>query len=94
MVSNLGKEDYEALKAKGVELGYEDIIRINSLALKAEMNQHAWKESNLRRCAFLPGVGVFQEPTIGHDLWFEYIQKQHDDNTILFLIRAWSLSVD
>lgn len=77
MVSNLFLRDYKRLKAEGVELSVEDIIRLNALAVKVRRSNDCFADVHLRRAVFLDGLTLMQ-PTIGHELWLERVGQYLD----------------
>lgn len=93
MISEMAMEDAEALARKGVVLTPREIVRLNALGVKAERHPDASSFHSLPRCAFL-GDLVFTEPTIGHQLWLDNATRVYaeDDDTTMFLLRAYALS--
>ena len=47
---------------------FQDIIRLNALALEVERMRASFAENELPRVSFL-GDAVFHEPTIGSEMW-------------------------
>lgn len=73
MVSQLAKEDIEALIDEGCKVGVSDIIRLNALALKIEKRPD-FRLATLPRAALCGGV-LFQQPTIGQDIFLDQLKQ-------------------
>lgn len=52
----------------GLRPTFQDIIRLNALALEVERMRASFAENELPRVSFL-GDAVFHEPTIGSEMW-------------------------
>lgn len=100
MVSQMAKEDFYALKNKGVEVAYEDIIKLNALGTRAESSEDSYSFFAIPRCVFLKVEGeedvVLREPTIAHEIWFDSVQRSFDleDGMTLLGLRLYMLSRD
>lgn len=79
MVSEMAKEDIHALEKKGVKLSFDEIIRLNSLGVKAEKSANSYSFFCLPRCVFLRVEDgndvVLREPTIGHEIWYDSVVR-------------------
>ena len=96
----MAKEDFYALRNKGVEVAYEDIIKLNALGTRAESSEDSYSFFAIPRCVFLKVEGeedvVLREPTIAHEIWFDSVQRSFDleDGMTLLGLRLYMLSRD
>lgn len=97
MISETAIETLEEMKAAGLQPSYADIIRLNVLGLRLEA---ARKKYVVDSTYFLPRVAAvseklsFRQPTIGHEIWLEKIERfidKGDFNTLL-AVKAYALS--
>jgi len=93
MVSDLFLKDYKAMVSQGVEFTPADIIRLNALAIKVKLAKKPFPAVHAPRALAFPGF-TLQEPTIGHELWLEWIGEYLDlnDNRLFRLAHAYALS--
>lgn len=97
MTSELAKADIEGMIEEGLKPTIEDIIRLNALALKLEGAR--------KRCAadsteYLPRVAAisetvsFRQPTIGHEIWMDKVERfiEKGDFQSLLAVKAFALS--
>ncbi|MBR4523692.1 MAG: hypothetical protein IKO64_05610 [Kiritimatiellae bacterium] len=93
MVSDLFLKDYKAMVSRGIEFTPADIIRLNALALKVKLAKTPFLAVHQPRALVFPHF-VLREPTIGHELWLEWIGDKLDmrDNRIFRLVHAYALS--
>ena len=81
MLSAMFRRDYDALKAEGVDLTPEDIVRLNALAVKAQAISECAIQVHVQRAAFLPKRHwwhrsvVLRELTIAHWVWLEQVSE-------------------
>lgn len=99
MVSSTARKDIEKLRAEGFDLGIDDIVHLNALALKAKLAAKPFKAMHLPRCVFLDRCGVLgstlvlREPTIAHFLWLEGTAEYSGGGDLLaYAIMAFALS--
>lgn len=92
MVSDTAKLDVEDLLEKGLRPTFEDIIRLNALALKVERARSGFALNVLPRVSFLGSV-AFREPTVGAEIWFDSASRLFaiDDPETFILLRALAL---
>lgn len=99
MISETAIEDLADLRAEGLAPTDADVIRLNALGLKLEA---AHKKRPLDSTFYLPRVAVladsvsFRQPTIGHEIWLDRVNRvisidENDIDTGLAL-RAFCLS--
>jgi len=96
MVCQFAIAKINELKAHGLEPTPEDIIRLNALGLKVEALKKKRPHDSLE---FLPRVAAisssvsFRQPTIGHDIWLDKVERicSHDFQTSL-AVKAFALS--
>lgn len=93
MVSDLFLKDYKAMTSAGVKLAPADIIRLNALALKVKLAKKPFLAVHQPRALAFQRF-TLREPTIGHELWLEWIGEHLDmgDNRIFRLVHAYALS--
>ncbi len=102
MTSAMFRRDYEALKAEGVDLLPEDIVRLNALAVKAHVSADCALNVHVQRAAFLPRMAwwrtpvVLREPTMAHELWLEQVARFFalDSVRATYALYAYALSRD
>ena len=96
MVSELAIADLEEMRAGGLNPSVRDIIRLNALALKA---QAAKKKNPRTSLDYLPRIAAisdklaFRQPTIGHEIWLDRVERMFAPTyqTVL-AIKAFALS--
>ena len=97
MISKTAVETLEEMKAKGLEPSFADIIRLNVLGLRLEA---ARKKHAADSTYYLPRVAqvseklAFRQPTIGHEVWLDKVERfvaKGDYNTLL-AVKAFALS--
>lgn len=97
MTSELAKADVEEMWDEGLKPTVEDIVRLNALALKLE---GARKKCAADSTEYLPRVAAisdsvtFRQPTIGHEIWMEKVERfvEKGDYQSLLAVRAFALS--
>lgn len=94
MVSKTAQADIEDMWEQGLKPTFQDIIRLNALALNVERKKAQFALSEMPRVAFLGDV-VFREPTIGSEVWFSSASRLFDTEQFetFVLLRAFSLSM-
>ena len=100
MTSAMFRRDYDALKAEGVDLSPEDIIRLNALAVKAHVSADCALNVHVQRAAFLPRRHwwarriMLREPTVAHWIWLEQVQESFvlDDVHSMYFVYAYAMS--
>jgi hypothetical protein len=94
MISKTAKADIEDMWEAGLKPTFDDIIRLNALALEVERMRSGFALSHLPRVAFL-GEVAFREPTIGADIWLDEASQLFaaDKAETFMLLRAFSLSM-
>ena len=85
MRSEMAMEDIKALMAEGCVVQPEDVVRLNSLALKLEKRPD-FRLATLPRVALCGGV-LFVQPTIAQDIFIDQMMEvlSDDDGTKLAL---------
>jgi hypothetical protein len=85
MLASLAKEDIEALQDEGCVIRPSDVVRLNSLACRIE-KKYDFRMATLPRVALCGGV-LFQQPTIGQDIFLDEICEifSKDEGTVLAL---------
>lgn len=93
MVSDLFLKDYKAMSSAGVQFTPADIIRLNALAIKVKLAKNPFLAVHQPRALVFPRF-MLREPTIGHELWLEWIGEHLDmgDNRIFRIAHAYALS--
>lgn len=97
MISETAIETLEEMKAAGLQPSYADIIRLNVLGLRLEAARKKYivdSTYNLPRVAAVSDKLSFRQPTIGHEIWLEKIERfidKGDFNTLL-AVKAYALS--
>ena len=81
MVSKTAQADVEDMWDEGLKPTFNDIIRLNALALEVERVQAGFSLSELPRVAILGNV-VFHEPTIGSEIWIASSSKMFDTDDL------------
>lgn len=96
MVSEVAVADIEEMRAEGLNPSVRDIIRLNALALKM---QAAKKKSPATSLDYLPRVAAisdkiaFRQPTIGHEIWLDKVERMFAPTYQTALaIKAYALS--
>lgn len=94
MISKTAKADIEDMWEAGLKPTFDDIIRLNALALEVERTRSGFALNHLPRVAFL-GEVAFREPTIGADIWLDEASQLFaaDKAETFMLLRAFSLSM-
>jgi hypothetical protein len=94
MISKTAKADIEDMWEEGLEPTFDDIVRLNALALEVERTRSGFALNHLPRVAFL-GEVAFREPTIGADIWLDEASQLFavDKAETFMLLRAFSLSM-
>ena len=94
MISKTAKADIEDMWEAGLKPTFDDIIRLNALALEVERMRSGFALNHLPRVAFL-GEVAFREPTIGADIWLDEASQLFaaDKAETFMLLRAFSLSM-
>lgn len=98
-VSRMAKEDIEQLQSEGLTPTIEDIIRLNSVALKFEA---AKKKHSTTDIYLLPRVAqisdgiCFRQPTIGHEIWLKKVSEYIDTDELqtVIALQSYCLSRD
>lgn len=95
MVSEMAVEDIEELAAQGITLSVREIVRLNALGCRCQLNQDSSSFFALPRCAFI-GDLCFREPALGHEMWLDEVSRRFDlaDGVTSFVLRAYALSRD
>lgn len=96
MVSECAEEDIEELARQGIVLTPREVVRINALGLRMERPERpADSAYYLPRIAILPGDVVLHEPTIGHEIWLDEVERIMDmvDVGTNLSVTAFCLSV-
>ena len=78
MVSEIAVADIEEMRAEGLNPSARDIIRLNALALKmqaAKKKHPATSLDYLPRVAAISDKVSFRQPTIGHEIWLDKIDR-------------------
>lgn len=93
MISKTAQADVEELWDAGLKPTFQDIIRLNALALAVERVRAGFALSTLPRVAFL-GSAALREPTIGSEIWMELASRLFDskDSETFIMLRAFSMS--
>ena len=93
MISKTAQADVEELWDAGLKPTFQDIIRLNALALAVERVRSGFALSTLPRVAFL-GSAALREPTIGSEMWMELASRLFDskDCETFIMLRAFSMS--
>ena len=97
MTSALAKADIEEMWDERLKPTVEDIVRLNALALKLE---GAKKKCAADSTEYLPRVAAisdsvtFRQPTIGHEIWIDKVERfvENGDYQSLLAVRAFALS--
>ena len=97
MTSELAKADIEEMWDEGLKPTVEDIVRLNALALKLEGARKkcaADSTEYLPRAAAISESVTFRQPTIGHEIWMEKVERfvEKGDCQSLLAVRAFALS--
>lgn len=92
----MAMEDIEDLASQGIVLTPREIVRLNSLGVKAEHNADSYSFYALPRCVFFGSDIVLREPTIGHEIWYDMVSRAFniEDETTDFCLRAFMMSMD
>lgn len=92
MISKSAKADIEDMWDAGLRPSFDDIIRLNALALRVERAKGGFALNTLQRVAFL-GEVAFREPTIGADIWLDEAARLFDAGQAetFMVLRAVSL---
>ena len=93
MVSQMAKDDIDSLRAEGLDLTVDEIVRLNAFGLRVEKGPESAELYTLPRAAVL-GEVVFHEPTLSSDIWLReagriFNLEEYDTYTQL---RALSMS--
>lgn len=96
MTSSLAIAELEQMKADGLSPSFDDIIRLNALALKVEAATNKKAVSSIyylpRACKISDKVG-FRQPAIGHEVWIAKIDRLCAKNFETALaVKAFALS--
>lgn len=97
MISQTALETLEDLRAEGLSPSDADVIRLNALGLKLEARQ---KKNPLDSTEYLPRVAAisktvsFRQPTIGHEIWLDKIERVilRGDYQTALAVKAFALS--
>lgn len=81
MVSKLAEEQISRLKKEGLEPTLKDIIQLNALGLKVELNSTCAEFANLPRYAFL-GDLILQEPSVFKRIFIDKYSRMFNDSYI------------
>jgi hypothetical protein len=94
MISKTAQADVEDMWEAGLKPTFDDIIRLNALALRVERIKSGFALSVLPRVAFL-GEVAFREPTVGADVWLDEAARLFaaDKAETFMMLRAFSLSM-
>jgi hypothetical protein len=94
MISKTAQADVEDMWEAGLKPTFNDIVRLNALALRVERIKSGFALNVLPRVAFL-GEVAFREPTIGADIWLDEAARLFaaDKAETFMLLRAFSLSM-
>ena len=89
MTSKMAIEDIYTLKKEGVDVTPEQIIKLNELGLRVERPDSWDGLGTLPRVAFV-GEVVFNEPTVGAELWFQDMLRIYgeDDSAVILALRV------
>ena len=91
MVSELAREDMEALISEGYTLLPSEVVRLNALGLAVERRPD-FRLSTLPRVALCGGV-LFREPTIAQDIFLDdLLQVFADDDGTRLALEAYVLA--
>lgn len=90
------------LKAEGIDLTPEDVIRLNALAIKAHNVSDTAINVHVQRAAFLPKKHwwnrrvVLRELTVAHWLWLEQVGElfQMGNLRAAYVLYAYAMSLD
>jgi hypothetical protein len=97
MVSDTAMEAIDELEAQGLHLPPRDVVRLNAVGLRLE----AARGKNALDCTYLlPRVAAisptlsFRQPTIGHEIWIDEVQRliEPGDYQTLLAVHAFALS--
>ena len=99
MVSETAMSSIEAMIAAGLHPTPRDIIRLNAIGLRLEAaNARRVQDSThlLPRVAQVSPDLWFRQPTIGHEIWIEKVERllDPDDYMSSMAVRAFALSRD
>lgn len=97
MISQTAIESLEELKAEGLEPSFADVIRLNALGLRLEASR---KRNSADSLDYLPRVAAvsktlsFRQPTVGHEIWLDRIERllPPGDYQSLLAVKAFALS--
>lgn len=93
----MAKADIEQLKADGLNPTVDDIIRLNSLALKFEREKGKAPTYSIYMLPRISTIGegvYFRQPTVGHEIWIDAMARYIDsaDYNTKFAVTAYALS--
>lgn len=98
MTSQMCIEDIEMMIEDGLKPTPQDIIRLNELALNFERKKsmNSFKSFySLPRIAQIDNERWFRQPTLGHEIWLNSVQRFIDTNiNTLLALYAFALSRD
>lgn len=99
MTSEMAKSDIEQLWADGLHPSVQDIVRLNELALRFEREKGkspTFTTYLLPRVATIDKGVYFRQPTIGHEIWIDSMQRyvEPKDYSTKFALTAFALSKD
>ena len=97
MISQTALATLEEFEAKGLKPTPEDVIRLNAIGLKLEASRGKYAASCtylLPRVAAISESLSFRQPTIGHEIWMDQVERliAPGDYQSLLAIRAFALS--
>lgn len=93
MKSEMAAEDLEEMREQGLNPSVDDIIRLNALGLKVELNPSSGEYYALPRVSYLGNL-TFREPTIGHAMWIDSVSRYISDSDLssIVAVEAYALS--